>query len=418
MSLIILDKKRTAAEEEVAYLKTIANPNTPKLDAVQAERIKELESQLGETIQDFTVLQSKVSQWARASKRNQEGRISAEAVQKVLEEENANLKARLDAANASEATLRLQLTSYSESLKESGGDKDAQFLSMLSTSQMQIEDLEKQLYESRSALEISERMHEKELTQFGAKRVVLAEEVENLRLRNQELEELVGSKNEYQDILKKRASTQLMAVSKHNSSSSFSNSLLKPANADNVAPSNSVVSRDTTNDRDLRFLQEKVSDLEEEVARLVQTEKKLRQEKEESVKKYQKLQQSIGDQEDILASLKQAQDDNRTLQSAYDDALDKIQQKQISVEMLQKNMDKARERLEPYQKSMEDLDDLQDQLAEERLEAQGYKDRIAELESDCTAQQAKILSLMERLEEGDTGLVKIGINSSLSIMTC
>ena len=109
VSLLILEKKRTAAEEEAAYLRTVVDPKNVDLSSVQNQRIRELENQLAETVQDYSVLQSKVSQWARASKRNQEGRIAAEAIQKVLEEENSTLKAKVDTASSSETAMRLQL---------------------------------------------------------------------------------------------------------------------------------------------------------------------------------------------------------------------------------------------------------------------------------------------------------------------
>ncbi|KAJ3369448.1 26S proteasome non-ATPase regulatory subunit 12 [Kappamyces sp. JEL0680] len=388
VSLLILEKKRTKAEEEAAYLRTIVDPKRVDLSTVQGQRIHELETQLNETVQDYTILQSKVSQWARASKRNQEGRISAEAVQKVLEEECAVLKAKLESASTSESSLRLQLNNMTESLRGNpSGDRDLQFVTMqtmLSTSQLQIQELEQTLQETKTALENADRQHDEEVAELSSKRLELTEMVESLRIRNQELEESVGSKNEYQEIIKKRSSRQFMS------------------DARSVLPT-SPVGRDTALEREYQFLQDKYSTLEQENSDLKIVEQELRQDLENAEKKFLKLKATLEDQEELLYTIKQTEADKKTLQAAYDTALDKIQQKQLAIEMLQKNMDRARDKMEPLQKTVEDMDDLQDALAEERYAKEELQDKLQQLEADNLAQQQKIITLMERLGNSDTG---------------
>lgn len=377
MSLIILEKKRTAAEEEAQYLRTIIDPKIVDPTSVQTQRISELEGQLSETIQDFTVLQSKVAQWARASKRNQEGRISAEAIQKVLEQDRSSMKTRLNTSKASEAVLRSQMAGIAGSIE---GGTDASVLTLLTASQTQIQSLEEQLIESQTEVLDLERNHEAELVLVGVGRAEMMEAMEELRVRNIELSDSVGAKNEYQDIIKNRSSNLFM-------------------NMASAQPLTSLSSKDL--DREFKLLMDKYETMETENGRLEGVEKGLLLQIEDHEKTYEKLERTVEDQEELLNTVKQVKADKKTLQAAYDAALDKIQQKQISIEMLQVNMDRARDRLEPYQKSMEDLDDLQDTLQGERAEMEVMRERLLELEADCIAQQDKIISLSEKLEDRD-----------------
>ncbi|KAJ3041232.1 hypothetical protein HDV00_009770 [Rhizophlyctis rosea] len=111
------DRKRAAAEEEVAYLQGLLSKysshppgtrtSTASVDlALNVQRTTDLEHQLKSAQNDMATLQSKVALWSRASKRNQEARIAAEACQKHAEAELVTAKASLKEMKESEEALR------------------------------------------------------------------------------------------------------------------------------------------------------------------------------------------------------------------------------------------------------------------------------------------------------------------------
>ena len=349
-----LDKKRTVAEEEAAYLRTIIDPQLKDPSALQTMRVKELEKQLNETIQDYTTLQSKVSQWARSSKRNQEGRISAEAVQKVLEEENEALKAQLAGKGPDGASVIRAFSSVDES---------------------------KRIKELQEQLANYERQADTEIDTLESKQVELLDTIEALRIKNQELQDVIGSQNEYQSIIKKRTS-----------------SLLPDRKL--PTPVKNVGTLDIN--RKYKFLKDKFTLLEQEKNELLESEKILLKQLEVANKNYEKAMEKLEDQEEMQYAMKELETDKKTLQDAYNIALDKVQQKTLAIEMLQRNVDKTRDRMEPLQKSVEALDDLQDLLEQERYAKEELQDHIVSLEEDCKEQQKKILELMEQLGNKDT----------------
>lgn len=358
-----MEKKRTAAEEEAAYLRTIIDPKLKDPTSPQVMRIKELEKQLNETIQDYTTLQSKVSQWARASKRNQESRVAAESVQQVLEEENELLKAQLSGKG-------IERPRISQLLAPSSLDDNER-----------IKELEEQLTVARTAHLNAERQADAEIDSLERKQVDLIDTIESLRIKNQELQDTIGSKNEYQDIIKKRSSMLLD---------------VKPV----AAPMRNAGDLDVN--REYKFLKDKYSLLEQENDELRDSEKDLLRRLDLANKNYEKAMEQLEDQEELEYTVKEMEADKKTLQDAYNIALDKVQQKTLAIEMLQKNVDRARERMEPLQKSVEALDDLQDLLEQERYVKEELQDRITVLEEDAEAQQQKILNLMEQLGNKET----------------
>ncbi|KAJ3268632.1 hypothetical protein HK104_005326, partial [Borealophlyctis nickersoniae] len=105
------DRKRAAAEEQAAYLQSVLtslNNNEPpdSVAALDRKHIQELEAQLKAADNEVATLQSKVALWSRASKRNQEARIQAEACQKQAENDLANLRDQLATLRESETTLK------------------------------------------------------------------------------------------------------------------------------------------------------------------------------------------------------------------------------------------------------------------------------------------------------------------------
>ncbi|KAJ1341333.1 hypothetical protein BSLG_004063 [Batrachochytrium salamandrivorans] len=113
ITLMDLGKKHTLAEDEVTYLKSIIdarrrNPTGSTSD-LEARRINDLEASLRETSDDLSKVQAKVKQWAKASKRNQEGRIIAEACQNTAEHELSQVLTQLSKSKETEDTIRKRL---------------------------------------------------------------------------------------------------------------------------------------------------------------------------------------------------------------------------------------------------------------------------------------------------------------------
>ncbi|RKO90079.1 hypothetical protein BDK51DRAFT_38161, partial [Blyttiomyces helicus] len=105
------ERRANAGEEEITHLKTViaalktgatGSVALASLSAADKSRSEELEVQLRASQTDVAALQSKVALWCRASKRNQEARIQAEACQKTAEANVAELRARLAASEESE----------------------------------------------------------------------------------------------------------------------------------------------------------------------------------------------------------------------------------------------------------------------------------------------------------------------------
>ena len=244
-----------------------------------------------------------------------------------------------------------------------------------------IKELEEQLTVARTAHLKAERLADAEIDSLERKQVDLIDTIESLRIKNQELQDTIGSKNEYQDIIKKRSSMLLD---------------VKPA----AAPMRNAGDLDVN--REYKFLKDKYSLLEQENDELRDSEKDLLRRLDLANKNYEKAMEQLEDQEELEYTVKEMEADKKTLQDAYNIALDKVQQKTLAIEMLQKNVDRARERMEPLQKSVEALDDLQDLLEQERYVKEELQDRITVLEEDGEAQQQKILNLMEQLGNKET----------------
>ncbi|KAI8799320.1 hypothetical protein BJ742DRAFT_147297 [Cladochytrium replicatum] len=119
------EAKRQLADEELTYLRqfvatlqpTTTDPTSSPTTSpqsvaaateLQARRLTELEQKYRASQTENANLQSKVALWCRASKRNQEARIQAEAVQRDLESELASTKAQLTRAKEGEEALRKQ----------------------------------------------------------------------------------------------------------------------------------------------------------------------------------------------------------------------------------------------------------------------------------------------------------------------
>ena len=109
IKLLSLSKKRLIAEEEASFLKTVIEMNRKypgqSTRLLENQRIVDLQLQLKETTDDLIKVQSKVKQWAQASKKNQEGRILAESCKKTIEEELARARLELKDSTQRERDL-------------------------------------------------------------------------------------------------------------------------------------------------------------------------------------------------------------------------------------------------------------------------------------------------------------------------
>lgn len=368
-------------------MKKLNDPNIRDTSGVLNDRVRQLEAELEDTVESYSTLQTKVSQWTRASKRHQEGRIAAESVQKILEDENEELKTKLETCLVNEKALRSQLDEVATTVRSKGsGNRDSQLVSldaMLAASKAHVDQLEAKLERAENDFDKIEKEYIDELDELEKKHVDLMEEMEKVKLRNQELENSVGSKNAYDDIIRKRAS----AVFENTSSP-----------AKDISTTSSPKNVDSSIHRELAFLKEKYGYLEEENQGLMEAEHNLQTRYDALAKEHEKILATLEDQEELQLNIKQMVTDKKSLEDAYNIALDKIQQKNLAIEMLQKNVDRTRERMEPLQKSAEVVDDLQEALGEERYKREELEDRLEVLEEDNKAQQAKIISLMEQLD--------------------
>ncbi|KAJ2998753.1 hypothetical protein HDV02_004100 [Globomyces sp. JEL0801] len=209
VSLLALERKRTIAEEKAAYLKSFLDPKNPDHSGFQAQRIEELEAQLNDTTEDFTSLQAKVSQWATTSKRNQEGRIAAEAAQKALEAEKAALNSKLQQCTLKETSLLDEIDQLHNQRKSTDNESEKQLSSLQKTllaSQARISVLEKNLGEANSIIETleNENLHiQNELNLESARRMELFNVAEELKIKNSEYEESAAAKKEFSNIIKR-----------------------------------------------------------------------------------------------------------------------------------------------------------------------------------------------------------------------
>ncbi|KAJ1534715.1 hypothetical protein HK096_003483, partial [Nowakowskiella sp. JEL0078] len=106
-------------EEEIAHLRSVvsAMQSSPSAEQLDRTRITELENKIRTAQTENSSLQSKVALWARASKRNQEARIQAEACQRDLESEISSLKSQTEKTKESWKAEKRGLEDQITSLK-------------------------------------------------------------------------------------------------------------------------------------------------------------------------------------------------------------------------------------------------------------------------------------------------------------
>ncbi|KAI9336631.1 hypothetical protein DFJ73DRAFT_763616 [Zopfochytrium polystomum] len=116
------EMKLGSTQAEVGYLQSVLQryaakgAGTPDIVTLERERIQQLEQSLRAAQNDISTLQSKVALWCRASKKNQDARIQAEASQRTIESEAATLRGLLAQSKATEEQLRRRITQLEDEL--------------------------------------------------------------------------------------------------------------------------------------------------------------------------------------------------------------------------------------------------------------------------------------------------------------
>ena len=361
-SLVALERKRVAAIEEAAYLSSILYKKDIK--NAQTARIKELEAQLKDNLNEFTELQAKVSQWAKTSKKNQEGRIVAEAQQKVLEEEAINLQKRLK-----QAVQAGRRQSAANTLGNSGQTKQA----LNEDVQYHINELEENLVDATNAYE--DLKADFEAIQVNLKRETTEKEdlmrkCETLQIKNQSLENQLQSQVEFK-------------------------SLTRPPIALKNEPSANSDSNTKRLHHDYQVLEQKYQEVNFENLILRDDNENLRKQMDEAKEATKKMQEVFQEQEETMHTIGALRLENQKLKQLSAKAESRLNSKQLAVEMLQKHVEMAQTKLGPLQDAADDLDDIKDELEKEKIANQELLAKMREYSDENQMYQEKIVALMQ-----------------------
>jgi chromosome segregation ATPase len=368
---------RTTAEEESAYLRSIMDPNNHNLSASQSQRIDELENQLHETLGNYTTLQAKVSQWARASKRNQEGRVAAESIQSVLQEDNQNLQLQLEEAIQIETATRLKYENLNDTVDNYDGTMDdASVNAAMRTAQNRIKGLENNLNQNYLKMENLEkenrrlnRIAEKESEEKKKYRKT----IDGLEKENRDLSYVLSSGKELANVQRKSAFLEF-----------------RNANPDQ----NSATKKESLRiEHELSVTMERLNHGQDDYTRLTKTYQETLSELEETKTKNEKLETIIEENGDVIQKLNHVMADKKVLQGTLDNYAHKMQQKQLSIEMLEKHLSSAKERLVVMDQQAEDSEDLKYLLEDEKIFNLELQKKVQNLTLQSYANQDKIKEL-------------------------
>ena len=148
-ALMEMSQKQTLLEEEIVYLRTIANHPDSKETAAN-QRFKDLEFNYRAALTDLTALQQSVKTWTKVSEKNQEARIQAEAAQKVLQEELKQTQGNVESKQKI-ALLEKRLEEYDEMMQDAYAEVEtleaqkAEITTALRENQELVNDLQLQL---------------------------------------------------------------------------------------------------------------------------------------------------------------------------------------------------------------------------------------------------------------------------------
>ena len=368
--LVVLERKRLAAVDEAQYLSSILYKKDIK--GPQMERVKELESQLKENLNEFTELQAKVSQWAKTSKKNQEGRIIAEAQQKVLEEEAINLQKRLK--QAVQAGRR-------QSANNSINEDVQQHINELEENLVDASNLYDDLKNEFDAMQIALKKETNEKEDYQRR-------CETLKIKNASLENQLQSQSEFKTLTRQPITT----------SSSIGSNL--PDNAKRIH-------------HDYQVLEQKYQELNFENLDLKSSNESLKEQMEQMEAKFKEMAQKFEEQEETMHTIGELRLENQKLKQLAASAEGRLNSKQLAVEMLQKHVEMAQNKIGPLQDAADDLEDIKDELELEKQANQELLVKMREYSDENQMYQAKIVDLMQNRtrKNNRTSLVSLILNS-------
>ncbi|KAJ3102428.1 splicing factor [Phlyctochytrium planicorne] len=167
------EKKMSVAQEELNYyrnlvqnLTSISNSKSGQpipLTDPERQRLQTLDSALKTAQSDISTLQSKVALWCRASKKNQEARIQAEACQKMVETEASTLRGLLSQSKDSEDKLRRRindLEAATAAMKSIPSTRSIDDKTSPEAMETRIRELEKMLRDSEEKMRANESILE------------------------------------------------------------------------------------------------------------------------------------------------------------------------------------------------------------------------------------------------------------------
>jgi chromosome segregation ATPase len=363
---LILEKKRAAAEEEAAHLRSILDSNKLNISEVQSKRITELEDQLQETLNNYASLQTKISQWARASKRNQEGRIAAESVQNILEQDVKTLEQQLAESIQAETAARLKFENLNDLLKTAGDDGNITALkASLMHAQSRITELEARVNHSNEPKQYAEKR--------SSKMNILFDQEVKEKMKYQKLAETYEKKN--QELVEEYAS-----ISRSNSLKSIED----PQKKSKEVPKRVL-------EHELEAMRERFAALHAEYEDLVKTHGSALDTLEETETKVADLENTIFQNGDLVQRLNVLAIEKKTLQTALDNYERKDQTKQLAIEMLESHIAKAKAKLAPLEKAAEDLEEMKYTLDEERNAKEALEEKSKMLSEQCEKYRVELM---------------------------
>ncbi|KAJ1565402.1 hypothetical protein HK405_012438, partial [Cladochytrium tenue] len=160
------ERLRESAQEEAQYLQSLlqslSNGGDGRGPDIERQRMIQLETSLKAAQNEISTLQSKVSLWARASKKNQEARIQAEACQRNLESEAATLRGLVAQSKDSEEKQRQRANTMEAEVYQLRQSTQLKQKTMLDTDTLRLRnrELEVRLSEQGERLKASENVME------------------------------------------------------------------------------------------------------------------------------------------------------------------------------------------------------------------------------------------------------------------
>ncbi|KAI9205188.1 uncharacterized protein BJ171DRAFT_84519 [Polychytrium aggregatum] len=276
------EQQKSIAEESAKYLASLLEARDQGEDVVisiERRRVLELEQKFSQSQTDISSLQSKIALWVRASKRNQEARVQAEACHRTLEIEISALRSELTRLKDSEerAQQRIDEMVASGSVNYDVMDLRAQIADL----EGQLAARDERISTNESILENAQnRIIEFEQTMEDAVRTVDELEAENSNLRSEllnreaQLELLNLQLNRMQEEAQNLANSHAEIVTRSRSRGPVDDDAATASGIDNhpftFAQIEALDNARQAAEKQLSFVQKKLEDTEIELSRLAE----------------------------------------------------------------------------------------------------------------------------------------------------